>query len=191
MIQTGGKQYRVNPGSLIHVERLEGEVGGKIGFDEVLFVSDEQESRVGDPTVQGARVVGTIVEQGKGSKVLVFKFKRRKMYRRKAGHRQLFTAVKIDEIEVGKPQREEKKPVTAPESGAEKKASEPESGTHAATSVKKAGAKKAVVKKATPPKAAAPAAKARTRKDTGKAGKKSPSRKRKPTEPDSPPVEGK
>lgn len=100
IIQSGGKQYRVSPGQLL-LERLEGEVGQEVSFDRVLLVSGEEGAvQLGRPTVGSARVVGTIREQGKGEKVVVFKFKRRKGYRRKRGHRQLYTGVHIDSIEV-------------------------------------------------------------------------------------------
>lgn len=98
IIQSGGKQYRVSAGDLIRVERLDGQVGDQVSFDEVLFIGNGEQS-LGHPVISEARVIGIIAEQGKGEKVLVFKFKRRKMYRRKRGHRQFFTAVKIDRIE--------------------------------------------------------------------------------------------
>lgn len=101
IIRSGGKQYRVAEGDLIRVERLRGEVGEEIAFQEVLLVGSDGDVRIGSPLLADARVVGTITEQSKGRKIIVFKFKRRKMYRRKRGHRQLFTAVKIDRIELG------------------------------------------------------------------------------------------
>lgn len=100
VIQTGGKQYRVTQGDLISVEKLSGEVGESVDFDEVLFVSKAESSETG-AAVSDARVVGTIVKQGKGPKTLVFKFKRRKMYRKLVGHRQNQTGIRIDEIVVG------------------------------------------------------------------------------------------
>jgi large subunit ribosomal protein L21 len=99
IIQSGGKQYRVNEGATIEVERLDGEVGQEVEFPEVLFVSGDDEVQAGTPSVDGARVVGTIVAQKKGKKVLVFKFKRRKMYRKLTGHRQNLTGVKISKID--------------------------------------------------------------------------------------------
>ena len=88
------------PGDFIQVERLNGKVGEKVSFEEVLFVGDGNKLQVGFPTVGNARVVGTITEQEKGEKILVFKFKRRKMSRKKQGHRQLFTRIQIDGIEL-------------------------------------------------------------------------------------------
>lgn len=98
IVETGGKQYRVQPGDIIRVERLPGETGKEVLFDKVLLVADGQEVKVGQPVVEGAKVKGVIVKQDRGRKVIVFKFKRRKRYHRKRGHRQYFTAVKIEEI---------------------------------------------------------------------------------------------
>lgn len=97
VIRTGGKQYRVAAGDTLRVEKLSGDPGTKIVFDEVLFVGGDS-PKFGTPTVAGARVTGEIVSQGRGEKIVVFKFRRRKKYRRKIGHRQLFTAVKITEV---------------------------------------------------------------------------------------------
>lgn len=98
VIQTGGKQYRVQPGQTLSVEKLPGEKGDAVQFDEVLLVSNEDKVTVGQPRVAGASVKAEIVEQGKDQKVIVFKFQRRKNYRRRYGHRQLFTSVKINEV---------------------------------------------------------------------------------------------
>ncbi|MEJ2670863.1 MAG: 50S ribosomal protein L21 [Deltaproteobacteria bacterium] len=98
IIKTGGKQYRVTPGDVLRVERLPGERGDEVVLDQVLLVNDGENVQVGQPLVQGATVRTQIVNQGKGKKVLVFKKKRRKNYRRKQGHRQLFTALQIGEI---------------------------------------------------------------------------------------------
>jgi large subunit ribosomal protein L21 len=99
VIAAGGKQYRVETGEILRVEKLKGEVGGEVAFDRVLLLGNGEDVRIGQPVVEGASVKGHIVEQGKNKKILVFKFKRRKRYRRKQGHRQLFTAVRIDTIE--------------------------------------------------------------------------------------------
>ncbi len=99
IIQTGGKQYRVAPGDVLRVERLPGERGDAVNLDQVLLVTEDGGAvRVGTPLVENASVKGQIVRQGKGKKILVFKKKRRKGYRRRQGHRQLFTAVQIQEI---------------------------------------------------------------------------------------------
>lgn len=98
VIATGGKQYRVKEGDVLRIEKMPGNVGESLAFDKVLLLSDGNELTIGDPTVSNASVNARIVEQGKGKKVLVFKYKRRKRYRRKQGHRQPFTAVQIDSI---------------------------------------------------------------------------------------------
>ncbi len=98
VIRTGGKQYRVTEGDTIKVEKLEGDPGAKIQFDEVLLVGGDK-PKVGKPTVSGAKVSGEIIAQTRGDKLIVFKFKRRKKYRRKAGHRQALTQVKITGIQ--------------------------------------------------------------------------------------------
>jgi len=100
VIQTGGKQYRVEPGKTIVVETLVGDEGAQVVFDQVLLVSsgDGGNVNVGKPTVAGAKVTGQIVEQGRGDKLVVFKFRRRKNYVRRNGHRQNYTAVKIADI---------------------------------------------------------------------------------------------
>jgi large subunit ribosomal protein L21 len=99
VVATGGKQYRVEAGEILRIEKLSGDIGAAVAFDKVLMLGDGENVQIGQPLVQGATVKGHIVEQGKQKKVLVFKYKRRKRYRRKQGHRQLFTAVKIDTIE--------------------------------------------------------------------------------------------
>ena len=98
IIRTGGKQFRVEPGQTVRVPSLEGEEGSQVEFGEVLLGSDDNEVRAGVPTLDGAKVTGEIVRHGRGEKIVVFKFKRRKNYARKQGHRQGFTAVKIDSI---------------------------------------------------------------------------------------------
>ncbi|QJA06994.1 50S ribosomal protein L21 [Thermosulfurimonas marina] len=100
VIKTGGKQYKVAPGDTLRVEKLPGEPGETVEIGEVLLVADEEELKVGAPVVEGARVKATIVEQGRSRKIVVFKKKRRKNYRRKKGHRQYYTVLRIDEIQV-------------------------------------------------------------------------------------------
>jgi large subunit ribosomal protein L21 len=99
VVRTGGKQVRVEPGEAVRVEKLEGAVGDKIELSEVLLVGGEGDPRIGTPLVDGAKVVGTITAQDRGEKIIVFKMKRRKGYRRKAGHRQYYTEVRVDAIE--------------------------------------------------------------------------------------------
>ena len=99
VIKTGGKQYIVKPGDIIDIEKISGEPGEEVNFEEVLLVSDDGEDvKVGSPVVESAKVEGRIVRQKRGEKIVVFKFKRRKGYRRKAGHRQSLTSVEITSI---------------------------------------------------------------------------------------------
>jgi len=98
VVETGGKQYKVSLGQRLRVERLAGEVGNQVVLDRVLMVSDGQEVKIGQPHLEGAQVVGQIVDQGKAKKIVVFKKKRRKGYRWTRGHRQLQTSLKIVEI---------------------------------------------------------------------------------------------
>jgi large subunit ribosomal protein L21 len=99
VVATGGKQYKVQEGEVLRVEKLTGEVGSEVAFDEVLLLSDGEKLQVGKPVVEGAQVKGHIVDQGRSKKIIVFKYKRRKRYRRKNGHRQPYTAVQIDAIQ--------------------------------------------------------------------------------------------
>ncbi|MDK2918037.1 MAG: large subunit ribosomal protein [Candidatus Petromonas sp.] len=98
IIETGGKQYRVQEGDTLFVEKLEAAAGDSVDFDKVLAVSKEGNLSVGAPYVEGAKVSATVVEQGKGPKIIVFKYKPKKDYRRKQGHRQPYTKVKIEKI---------------------------------------------------------------------------------------------
>ncbi|MCW5893602.1 MAG: 50S ribosomal protein L21 [bacterium] len=98
VIRTGGKQYRVEPGALVRVERLEGEIGTAVEFGEVLLSGDGDTVRVGAPMIDGMVVRGQIVAQERDKKVLIFKKKRRKNYRRRRGHRQYLTTVRVTEI---------------------------------------------------------------------------------------------
>ena len=98
VIETGGKQYRVNQGDIIRVEKLTADVGAKVDFDRILLVGEGADVKVGSPIVDGASVSGTVVEHDRHRKIIVFKMKRRKNYRRKQGHRQDYTGVLIDNI---------------------------------------------------------------------------------------------
>ncbi|MDA2933773.1 50S ribosomal protein L21 [Acidobacteria bacterium AH-259-D05] len=154
IIESGGKQYRVNEGDLIDLERFGGQVGEHVNFDRILLVGDETATHLGTPLVPDGRVVGTIAEHGKQDKIVVFKFKRRKGYKRKQGHRQLVTTVRIDEI--GLTGKTVRKRDTQP---AEKKSQETAKQKTAKKETKKAVGQK-------------PAPKATTKKPSQKAAKK-------------------
>ena len=145
VIKTGAKQYKVAVGDVIKVEKLDGEAGSKVSLDNVLMVGDDKGVKVGTPTISGTSVTAEILEQARAGKIIVFKKKRRHNYRRKAGHRQEQTVLRITDI--GKAAAKK----AAPKKAAAKK-EEPKA---------KAEAKKAPAKKAAPKKAAAkkPAAK--------------------------------
>ncbi|HJP71524.1 MAG TPA: 50S ribosomal protein L21 [Candidatus Limnocylindria bacterium] len=98
VVTTGGKQYRVEPGSELEVERLSGDAGSSVTFDRVLLVGDGEAVTIGTPTVEGATVSGTVLGETLGPKLIIFKFKQKATYRRKNGHRQHLTRVRIDEI---------------------------------------------------------------------------------------------
>ncbi len=146
VIRTGGKQYRVAPEDVIKIEKISGDVGEAVEFAEVLMVGGEGEPEVGAPLIEGASVAGEVVEQGRGAKIIVFKKKRRKNYRRKHGHRQDLTTVRITEILTGgkkpskakaakpKPKKTEEKPKA--EKAAPKKAEKKEPEAKAKTAKK-------------------------------------------------------
>ncbi|MXZ36072.1 MAG: 50S ribosomal protein L21 [Acidobacteria bacterium] len=98
VIKAAGKQYRVTPGEIVRLDKMEEQVGDQVEFDKVLAIQDEEQHTIGRPTIDKARVLGTVVETGRAKKIRVLKFKRRKQYRVLRGHRQDFTAVKIDAI---------------------------------------------------------------------------------------------
>ncbi len=99
VVRSGGKQVRVAPGERIRLEKLAGAVGDTIELDEVLLVGGEGDARIGQPLVDGVKAVGKITAQARGPKLTIFKMKRRKGYRRKAGHRQAYTEILVDRIE--------------------------------------------------------------------------------------------
>ena len=98
IIETGGKQYKVTPGQSIDVERLNVAEGNTVDLDRVLLIADGDKVTVGTPTIEGARVIATSQGEGKGKKIIVFKYKPKVRYRRKTGHRQLYTSLTIDKI---------------------------------------------------------------------------------------------
>ena len=98
IIKTGGKQYKVSPGQKIKIEKLEISEGQEVIFDNVLLAEKDEKVEIGQPIVKTAKVVGKVLKQGKGDKVIVFKYKSKKRYKVKRGHRQLFTEVEIIDI---------------------------------------------------------------------------------------------
>jgi len=165
VIETGGKQYRVQEGDVITVEKLKVSAGDDITFDRVLMLSDGEKVQVGTPILEAAKVFGTVVENGKGEKVIIFKYKAKKDYRKKQGHRQPYTMVKIESLSAdGKP---------AVKKAAEKPAAETAAAEKPAEE-KKPAAKKATAEKATAEKK--PAAK-KTAADKPSAAKKPAAKK--------------
>lgn len=101
VVKTGGKQVRVSSGDKVKIEKLSGQVGDEVRFDQVLMIGGVEDVRVGAPLVEGASVLGRILEQDRSKKIIVFKFKRRKDYQKRQGHRQAYTRVEITGIENG------------------------------------------------------------------------------------------
>ncbi|MBA3018354.1 MAG: 50S ribosomal protein L21 [Proteobacteria bacterium] len=98
VVSSGGKQYKVQKGEILRVEKISGDIGAPVAFDKVLMFSDGENVNIGQPVLENVSVNGHIVEQDKAKKIIVFKYKKRKRYRRTQGHRQQYTAVKIDNI---------------------------------------------------------------------------------------------
>ena len=146
VVNTGGKQYKVQQGEILRVEKIPGDVGSPVTFDRVLMFSDGENVSIGQPELDNIAVEGHIVEQGKAKKIIVFKYKRRKRYRRKQGHRQTFTAVQIDNIAARKAKAKE-----APKKADETK---PEAPKAEKVEAKKEPAKKTEAKKAAAPRKA-------------------------------------
>ena len=163
VVTTGGKQYRVEPGNELEVERLSGDAGSSITFDRVLLVGDGEAVTIGTPTVEGATVSGTVLGEALGPKLIVFKFKQKATYRRKNGHRQHLTRIRIDEINASG--KTSKAKADKPEQAAKAAAKADEADTAA-----KADASEAAV--AEKPK--------RTRKPAAEATTDKPKRTRKP-----------
>lgn len=110
VVQTGGKQYRVQPGDTLRVESLKGDEGDTIELEDVLMVSKDGSVIIGDPTVAGAKVTTEVVGKGRDKKVIVFKYKAKTRYRRKNGHRQAFTDLKVTDISVARRRAPRRKP---------------------------------------------------------------------------------
>lgn len=150
IIEACGKQYKVSKGDVVFFEKLDDEEGKKVKFDKVILISDDKKIEVGTPYVKGAAVEGKVVAHGKGKKIIVFKYKAKKNYRRKQGHRQPYTKVEITAIKVAA-EKAEKTEKAEPVAKAEKKpAAKTETAkkeTKTSTTAKKETAKKETAKK--------------------------------------------
>lgn len=124
VIETCGKQYKVKEGDTVFFEKLEGEESKKINFDKVLLISDEKEIQIGNPYVEGYKVEGKIISHGKAKKIIVFKMKAKKNYRKKQGHRQPYTKVEI--ISIKNENKKEEKIVTKTENTEKKVTKSPQ-----------------------------------------------------------------
>ncbi len=174
VVTSGGKQYRVEAGSELVMERLAADPGGSVTFDRVLLVGDGEAVTVGTPTVQGATVSGTVLGEALGPKLIIFKFKQKATYRRTRGHRQHLVRVRIDEINADgkRTAKAEKSDATAPETKANAKATTKKAdGPKAAAAPKKAASKKVASTKEATPAAAAKPSRARKTADEGDAPK--------------------
>lgn len=100
VIKTGGKQYIVTPGTKIKIEKINKKEGSEITFNEVLLLEKQKQIEIGTPLVKGAKVIGKVLSQGKGKKIIIFKYRAKTRYRKKAGHRQPFTEIEIKEIQI-------------------------------------------------------------------------------------------
>lgn len=160
VVSSGGKQYRVEPGSTVLVDRVASDPGSSITFDRVLLIGDGDETTVGSPLVAGASVSGTVLGEELGPKLVIFKFKQKVKYRRRTGHRQHLTAVRIDEI------------------NAEGK-SRAKSGTNAEPEAKAEASARTTRSRAAKPKAEAAAASASTEEAPEKPKRRAPARARK------------
>ncbi len=156
VIRTGGKQYKVAKDDVILVEKLAADAGASIDLDDVLMIGDETTTTVGTPTIEGASVAATVIEQGRGDKILVFKKKRRKNYRRTIGHRQDLTVLRITDINADGKKKAAAKTAAPKKAEVEAKA--------APAPEKKTAEKKAPEKKAATEKKAAPEKKAAAKK---------------------------
>ncbi|MCV0402116.1 MAG: 50S ribosomal protein L21 [Chloroflexi bacterium] len=173
VMTTGGKQYRVEAGSELVIERISADAGASVTFDRVLLVGDGDAVTVGTPTVDGATVSGTVLGEALGPKLIIFKFKQKATYRRTRGHRQHMMRVRIDEISAGG--KKSARATTADESAADvKKAAPKKAAATKKTSEPKAESRKAAATKAAPKKAA------EAKDSTSDAAKKPAPRRRAP-----------
>lgn len=164
VFSTGGKQYRASTGDVITVEKLEAEKGSSIELGEVLLVGEGKDIQVGTPLLEGGKVTARVVEHGRGDKIKIIKFKRRKNYLKTQGHRQYFTTLEITGIESAVSKPKESEPAQAEAAPKKKAAAKKASKKKAAAKkapAKKAGAKKAASKKTAAKKTAAKASAAK------------------------------
>ena len=150
VIKTGGKQYKVAAGDYLKVEKLDGDVGSQVVIDKILMLADGDDVTIGSPLVDGAKVNATVLSHGKGDKVMIFKFSRRKHYRKTQGHRQSYTEIQIDDINgKGAAKKAAAKPAAAKKEAAEKSAAKPAAEKPAAKpAAEKPAAKKSAATKA-------------------------------------------
>lgn len=186
IFKAAGFQYRAELGDILRLPTLDAESGDTVAFDQVLLGAAGDEVLVGRPTLDGAVVRAEVLKHGRADKIVVFKFKRRKNYRRKTGHRQNFTEVRVNEIDLGGDRRvslETEKQAEAkkakPEAGAKPKPKAAAKPSAKKVAAKKVAAKQTTEKKATPKKTASKPAKAATKKPAAKAKAKEASKAKK------------
>jgi large subunit ribosomal protein L21 len=173
IVEIAGQQFKVAKDQKVYVHRLQDKEGSKVSFDNVLLVSDGEKVTLGAPAIEGAKVTAKVLEHLKGDKVIVFKKKRRKGYKKKNGHRQFLTEIQIDGIAVGgakkkaAPKKEAAEEAAAPKKAAAKKTA-PKKATEAKATSKKAAAKKAAAPKKEAAAKKAPAKKAAPKKEDKK-----------------------
>ncbi len=178
VVKTGAKQYKVAAGDVIKVEKLDGDAGEKITLDHILMIGDDKGVEVGTPTISGKVVTAEILEQARAAKIIIFKKKRRQNYRRKNGHRQELTVLRI--LEIGQKAAKAPAKKAAPKKAAAKVEDEkaaPKKAAPAKAKTRKAPAKKAPAKKAATEKKAAAPKKAAAKKTTAKTTAKKTTKK--------------
>jgi large subunit ribosomal protein L21 len=179
VVSSGGKQYRVEAGNELILERVPGDAGASITFDRVLLVGDGEAVTVGTPTVQGASVSGTVLGEALGPKLIIFKFKQKATYRRKNGHRQHLTRVRIDEIDAGG--KRGKSTAAEPAAAAALDADKPKAAKAPKARAEKAGKAEATEQADAPAKKPARARTSAAKADAGDATEAAkPKRTRKP-----------
>jgi large subunit ribosomal protein L21 len=167
IVEIAGQQFKVAKDQKVYVHRLQDKEGSKVSFDNVLLVSDGEKVTLGAPAIEGAKVTAKVLEHLKGDKVIVFKKKRRKGYKKKNGHRQFLTEIQIDGIAVGGAKKKAAPKKEAAEEAAAKKTA-PKKATEAKATPKKAAAKKAAAPKKEAAAKKAPAKKAAPKKEDKK-----------------------